>query len=334
MDRKVLVVGDPPASGGRVLPYDGPMLDLFGHRAALIGGRAYCEGCNSVGIIAKAGGPRRPQFISEVALEGDVVVCHCPVPQPLVATLQFSAIYDDGVAAAVGAFSASLIASPGWFSGDSVTVAASKKIVDAAVNHPSEAEQTENICPNMTNRQFCDGILGLRDKAVSLIAKKRLPELARWNEDDMSRVKEWFGVADQPMREYLQKGLASCESVLRGFTCKNFVRLTDEGKELSCIVPKHDQSTIAMVCKPDIATRTIAINVSFCTLRDVAANLDSQLSTLIHEVTHFNDTFGSLDTLNHLSQSRSAAKTDPKGMKTNADSITGYVVWDEVFYAS
>ncbi|MGJ7488687.1 M35 family metallo-endopeptidase, partial [Variovorax sp. LT2P21] len=79
---------------------------------------------------------------------------------------------------------------------------------------------------------------------------------------------------------------------------------------------------------------TIAINVSFCTLRDVAANLDSQLSTLIHEVTHFNDTFGSLDTLNHLSQSRSAAKTDPKGMKTNADSITGYVVWDEVFYAS
>ena len=83
MDRKILVVGDPPAAGGRVLPYEGPMFDFFGHRAALIGGRAYCEGCNSVGIIAKTGGPRRPQFISEIALEGDVVVCHCPMPQPL-----------------------------------------------------------------------------------------------------------------------------------------------------------------------------------------------------------------------------------------------------------
>jgi hypothetical protein len=177
-------------------------------------------------------------------------------------------------------------------------------------------------------------MLDLRDKAVSLIAKKRLPELGRWNKDDMSRVKEWFGVADQPMREYLQKGLTSCESVLRGLTCKNFVRLTDEGKELSCIVPKHDQSTVAMVCKPDIATRTIAVNVSFCALRDTSANEDSKLSTLIHEVTHFNDTFGSFDTLYYLSQARAAVKTDLEGMKTNADSIAGYVVWDEVFFAS
>lgn len=64
MMRRILVVGDPPAPGGRVLPYGGPTSELHGHRVALIGGRAYCEGCNSVGIIAKAGGPRRPQFIS------------------------------------------------------------------------------------------------------------------------------------------------------------------------------------------------------------------------------------------------------------------------------
>ena len=42
MMRKVVLVGDPPA-GGRVLPYDGPMVDFFGHRPALIGGRAYCK---------------------------------------------------------------------------------------------------------------------------------------------------------------------------------------------------------------------------------------------------------------------------------------------------
>ena len=27
--RKVVLVGDPPAAGGRVLPYDGPMVDFF-----------------------------------------------------------------------------------------------------------------------------------------------------------------------------------------------------------------------------------------------------------------------------------------------------------------
>lgn len=334
MMRKVVLVGDPPAAGGRVLPYDGPMVDFFGHRPALVGGRAYCEGCNSVGIIAKAGGPRRPLFISEIALEGDVVVCHCPRPQPLLATLQHSVDYDDGSSMAHGVFSANLATSSGWFSGSPETVAASKKVVDSAVKHPREAEQTENICPNMTNRQFCEKMLELRDKAILLIAEKRLPELTRWNANDMSRVEEWFGVADQSMREYLQKGLASCESVLRGMNCKNFIRLTPEGKGLRCIVPPYDNETVAMVCKPDLATRTIAINVPFCDLRDLSATHDSQLSTLIHEVTHFDDTFSSSDKLYHLSQSRAAARTDPAGMKKNADSIAGYVVWGEVFYAS
>jgi uncharacterized Zn-binding protein involved in type VI secretion len=58
MLRKVIVVGDPPASGGAVLPYVGPMMEVDGHRIALIGGRVYCEGCNSVGLIAKADGPQ------------------------------------------------------------------------------------------------------------------------------------------------------------------------------------------------------------------------------------------------------------------------------------
>ncbi|MET3179537.1 UNVERIFIED_ORG: putative Zn-binding protein involved in type VI secretion [Variovorax guangxiensis] len=334
MMRKFLVVGDPPTTGGRVLPYDGPMIDMHGHRVALIGGRAYCEGCNGIGIIAKAGGPRRPQFIAEIALEGDVVVCQCPAPQPIISAQPHSAEYDDGANTAHAGLNSNLIASPGWFSGDPETVAASKKLVDAVVKHPREAEQTEKICPNMTNKQFCDKMLELRDKAIYLIAQKRLPELERWDADDISRVEEWFGVADHSMREYLRKGLASCESVLKGMTCKNFIRLTPEGKGLSCIVPKYDDETIAMVCKPDLATRTIAINIPFCDLRDLSATHDSQLSTLIHEVTHFDDTFSSLDTIYHLSQSRAAARRDPAGMKRNADSIAGYAVWGEVFYAS
>ncbi|MDM0075663.1 M35 family metallo-endopeptidase [Variovorax sp. J2P1-59] len=332
MERKFIVVGDPPAPGGCALPHAGRKFTIHGHQVALIGGRVHCEGCNSVGVIAKAGGPRRMQFISEVALEGDVVLCHCPTPQALIATLQHRATYED-MAGGSGTFDLSMVG-PGWFRHDATSIAASKKLVDSEVIHPPEAEQTENICPNMTNKEFCTMMLDLRDKAVSLISKKRLPELRRWGEVDQARVREWFGVADLSIRDYLRNGLSACESVLKGLDCRNFIRLTSSGKLLSCVIPSHGQETVAMVCKPDVETHTIAFNTSFCEIRSTSSSLDSKLSTLIHEVTHFNDTFGSLDAIYYLAQSRSEAKLNPRMVKVNADSIAGYVVWGEVFHAS
>ena len=54
---------------------------MNGHLIALVGGRAFCAGCGSIGFIAKAGGLYRPGFCgAEQVLEGDVVVCGCPVP--------------------------------------------------------------------------------------------------------------------------------------------------------------------------------------------------------------------------------------------------------------
>lgn len=328
MMRKVVLVGDPPAAGGRVLPYDGPMVDFFGHRPALIGGRAYCEGCNSVGIIAKAGGPRRPQFISEMALEGDVVVCHCPVPQPLLSVLRQSAEYDDEAWQASGA-------TPGAASledsSSSLEMAAFKKAVDDGVTHPPEAEQTEDICPNMTNKEFSDRMMKLRDRAVELIAKKRLPELRRWNSTDQARVTQWFGNNDTSTRSYLQNGLAACERVLRGLEGKNFVRYSLNAlQHVGCTIDSP-RGAVAAVCRPDIQTRTIAIHIDFCDMRRTAADFDSQLSTLIHEVTHFEDTFNSLDTFKNLRDSLNAVKTAPGDVKANADSITGYVVWGEPY---
>ncbi len=327
MMRRVVLVGDPPAAGGRVLPYDGPMVDFFGHRPALVGGRAYCEGCNSVGIIAKTGGPRRPQFISEMALEGDVVVCHCPVPQPLLSVLRQSAEYDDDDwhASGVTVGTASTTTLPG------LELAAFKKAVDDGVTHPPEAEQTENICPNMTNKEFFDRMMKIRDRAVELIAKKRLPELRRWNSKDQARVAQWFGNSDSSTRNYLQNGLAACEEVLRGLEGKNFVRYSLTAlQHVGCVIDST-KGAVAAVCRPDIQSRTIAIHIDFCDLRRTAADFDSQLSTLIHEVTHFKDTFDSLDTFKNLRDSLSAVKTAPDDVRTNADSITGYVVWGEPY---
>ena len=332
MMRRILVVGDPPAAGGRVLPYDGPMFDLYGHRVALIGGRAYCEGCNSVGIIAKAGGPRRPQFITEAALEGDVVICHCPVPQPLLSVLQQSATCEDMDTRATGVVSSAATSTPmAATTSSGFEMAAFKKAVDDAVTHPPEAEQTENICPNMTNKEFSDQILKVRDRAVELIAKKRLPELQRWNDADRARVAQWFGTDDSSIREYLRNGLSACERVLRGLEGKNFVRYSLTAlKHVGCTI-EPPRGVVAAACRPDTQTHTIAIHIDFCSLRRTSANFASQLSTLLHEVTHFNDTFGSLDTINHLGDALAAVKTNPKGVKTNADSITGYVVWEEPY---
>lgn len=331
MDRKVLVVGDPPAPGGRVLPYDGPMLDMFGHRAALIGGRAYCEGCNSVGIIAKAGGPRRPQFISEVALEGDVVVCHCPVPQPLLSVLQQSAVYDDDAAHATGlsplASTTTKVFSP--------EMAAFKKTVDDNVTHPPEAEQTENICPNMTNKAFATLMMKLRDMAVDYITKQRLPELERWDEKAQARVTMWFGIANQSTREHLRKGLVACVRVLQGLEAKNFVRFTAGGKLLTCVLD-NGVGTVAAVCKPDIATHTIAIALPFCEFEsdnrvifgtDKVRDGDSRLLTLIHEVTHFDDTFSSNDTWYGTAKSRGQVNSQNlEALRVNADSIAAYIL--------
>jgi uncharacterized Zn-binding protein involved in type VI secretion len=335
MMRRVVLVGDPPAAGGRVLPYDGPMVDFFGHRPALIGGRAYCEGCNSVGIIAKAGGPRRPQFISEIALEGDVVVCHCPIPQPLLSVSQQSAECDDDDWIADGTMRSLAVMAPAERTTAGLEMAAFKKVVDEGVTHPPEAEQTERICPNMTNKAFATLMMKLRDMAVDYIAKQRLPELERWDEQAQARVMTWFGIADQSTREHLHKGLIACVRVLRGLEPKNFVRFTAGGKLLTCVMD-NGVGTVAAVCKPDVATHTIAIALPFCEFEndnriifgtDKVRDGDSRLLTLIHEVTHFDDTFGSNDTWYGTAKSRGQVNSQNlQALRVNADSIAAYIL--------
>jgi len=331
MERKILVVGDPPAPGGMVLPYEGPMLDLHGHRVALIGGRAYCEGCNSVGIIMKAGGPRRPKFMSEAALEGDVVVCHCPVPQPILSMRQQTATYDDEAWHAVGSEAAMVVPTP-----TKEELAAFKKAVDAGVTHAPEAEPAEKICPAMTNKEFCQMALRLRDQSIEFIEKKRLPELDRWDKAAQTRVEEWFGVADQSMREHLQKGLIACKRVLEGLGCQNFIRYSEANqRNLGCVFLSDTVGTIAAVCKPDIATHTIAIGLDFCDFPEnmliygtsIIRDGDSKLLTLIHEVTHFNDTFSSFDTWYGTKNARDHAEDPRSRVIPTASPATFLVLW-------
>jgi uncharacterized Zn-binding protein involved in type VI secretion len=327
MMRKTWVVGDRPVPGGTVLPHEGPMMDIHGHRAALIGGRVYCEGCNSVGLIAKAGGPYRSRFHgAEMALEGDVVICRCPVPPPLVSMLPHSVNCDDRLDAAVGVFDPSFTALPGWFSGDMEPVRASSKVVDGLVKHPPEAEQTENICPNMTNREFCDLVLGLRAEAVKMV-ERRSKDLELWGKPEKARVKQWFGTDDEKTRQYLQSGLFKCLHVLTALTGDNFVRYSEQlMRNVGCTPSGNKTGLLAEVCKPDIATHTIGIAIEFCGLRPRSAESDSQLQTLIHEVTHFDDVFGSVDDIYKMKESLAIANDTRRALK-NADSLVGYIAY-------
>ncbi|HLX01190.1 MAG TPA: PAAR domain-containing protein, partial [Trinickia sp.] len=82
MRRRIAVVGDKLEHGGEILPYSGRGFTIgdAAHQVALIGGSAYCEACRSAGTIAKAGGPRRIEFMGETAADGDVVLCDCAAP--------------------------------------------------------------------------------------------------------------------------------------------------------------------------------------------------------------------------------------------------------------
>lgn len=97
MMRRVAVVGDRLSTGGHIDHYKGPICTWgnCGHQVALIGGSAYCEACGSTGVIAKAGGPRRINFMGETAADGDTVLCNCPTPPRIVAELAGESWCDD-----------------------------------------------------------------------------------------------------------------------------------------------------------------------------------------------------------------------------------------------
>jgi hypothetical protein len=335
MMRKILVVGDRPTPGGRVLPYGGPTCDLHGHRVALIGGRAYCEGST-----ASASSPRpeglegrnsyrrrrwREMWWSATARCRSLCFLFCSSRH----------CYDDEDTQAVEITPNAATSNTQAATTAALQMAAFKKTVDDGVTHPPEAEQTEKICPNMTNKEFAILALKLRDMAIDYITKKRLPELERWDEEAQARARTWFGIADQSMREHLRKGLAACVRVLQGLEAKNFVRFTASGKLVTCVLD-NGFGTVAAVCKPDTATHTIAIALPFCEFEsdnktifgtDKVRDGDSRLLTLIHEVTHFDDTFGSNDTWYGTVKSRRQVNSQNlEALRVNADSIAAYIL--------
>ncbi|MCZ2499286.1 hypothetical protein GN316_21220 [Xylophilus sp. Kf1] len=141
----------------------------------------------------------------------------------------------------------------------------------------------------------------------------------------------WFGRIDEEIRRHLLGGFLRCVEALDNLSCANFVKYTDDfGLSLGC-TPATLPGQAAAVCRTDIKNRTIAFTREFCKLEEISGGRDSRVSVLIHEVTHFADVFGTGDPYYFFYRAKRAAVSDPEGVRNNADSYAGYVVWETSF---
>ncbi|MCA8253129.1 peptidase M35 [Burkholderia sp. AU31624] len=195
---------------------------------------------------------------------------------------------------------------------------------------------TTPICPNMTNREFRIMVARLIKWSIVLV-DRRIADLKQYDEKTRERMIYWFNRCNENTRQYLINGFSRQLSVLKTLTPHNFVRSDPNlDRMLGCVPNMGDiDNEAAHVCGPNTERRLISIAAKFCTgLRDQNMYGDSRLSTLIHEVTHFVDTFGSCDTRYGLDPTSAAwARANPELALRNADTLTGFVIYGEDLFS-
>jgi len=188
------------------------------------------------------------------------------------------------------------------------------------------------MCKTMSNEELIAQILKLRDEAV-VLAQQRKAELLRWDATAKQRTKEWFNTSDDEIRTFLLPGIDSTIRVLQGLKKESFLRKIAENEAAAGCSPSPDNGGVAAsVCADDTIEHRIFLAFGFCemhlTNRIYGTNTildgDTQLLTLVHEVTHFKDVFGSKDVVYLTSESRENASQP--GMRLNADSLAAYIL--------
>ncbi|WP_426396796.1 M35 family metallo-endopeptidase [Ralstonia sp. R-29] len=289
--------------------------------------KTYCTACKREGFIAPEGprhagtGPNGKPW----ALSGDINVCGChPAPVFYAERAMKMSFTSEEVARTSAPIAPAYVPQREYTHEEHAHEKVSEEEPSTLEDHP------DLICPNMTNEEFARMVMKRRDKAVSLI-DKRMTELTGWSPATQARVAQWFGNSDSTTRDYLAAGLSRIRHVLAGLTPGNFVRYSEAAMaNVGCVSDsKKKLGVVAEVCAPDTATHTIAIHLDFCELRDFSYSMDSQVSTLIHEVSHFHDTMSTGDPVYFMRKCRELAKSKPEITLHNADSIAGYVIYED-----
>lgn len=191
---------------------------------------------------------------------------------------------------------------------------------------------TTPICENMTDVEFRMMIRRMLPWCVSHV-DRRLNDLYKYDAISRKRMEFWFGRSDEGTRQYLLTGFQKVRNVINGLSAGNFIRSMSElDKSLGCLPNlKHLDLEAAHVCAPNITRRYISIGKMFCSgLQDQHRYADSRVSTIIHECTHFVDTFASGDSMYSISTPLAMwGRNNSDLALKNADSLVGYVVYAE-----
>ncbi|WP_165841087.1 hypothetical protein [Comamonas sp. JNW] len=188
------------------------------------------------------------------------------------------------------------------------------------------------MCEQLSEAEFSVLVMALCQDAIAL-AEQRQAELQHWDAAAKKRTWIWFNSSSDELRDFLLKGIAATIVSLRALRAKDFVQYSEENINLgSCRGSVVDPEAAASVCPVDITNKRIMIAPKFCGLSRDKRNPyngeigdgDSQLLTLVHEVTHFKDVFGSND--NFYSTFRSIKYVEDPGIRFNADSLAAYII--------
>ncbi|WP_250500963.1 M35 family metallo-endopeptidase [Caballeronia sp. GAWG1-5s-s] len=186
------------------------------------------------------------------------------------------------------------------------------------------------ICPNMTNAQFRGLMMNLRDIAVNKIDERCVSLTRNWSKEK-ERVYTWFGQTDEGLRRALIAGLPRLKAAMLELTPGKILRYDDErAKTMSCVPVTDNGNNDASVCKPDSSKRIICLYSHFCTTAAARLDGENKLKNLIHECTHFTDTFDSVDTAYGYGHALQIwGKMNPTKTANNADTIACYITYAE-----
>lgn len=322
--RYLLKHGDPTSTGGQLVAIR-PDFTHHGVGMAIEGDIATCPACKSSGPVFNDCNPSYDYHGTQVLVSGARVFCKC-ADRPVVFNTQIDSTVE--VQRQPYRSGPNLLATAPTSGVSDIPESTMQKRTGQALTSNDSAD-TEQICPNMSNAQFQSHIMGLRDEAL-LLVEKRLAEIDGWTPEAANWFRIWFGTNERPARATVAAGLSRMKTILAALTPANFIRYSSKSmRAVGCVSREESPGAVAEVCAPDTASHTIAIRLDFCSLRPRHPRFDSQLLTLVHEISHFNDVFGSRDYWYSTHSAKAYAQANDSRTLENADNIAGYVVCQE-----
>jgi hypothetical protein len=199
---------------------------------------------------------------------------------------------------------------------------------------PQEAapETPDLVSESLSDERFAEHIMGLIKEAIAL-AEVRQASLTRWDADAKKLTQYWFGASDDAIKAHLLPIMGSLLRVLRGLSPKSFLPYSSENTQSVGCSPQVDQNADAAACPTDTQEHRIFLAAKFFK-RDAFNRVygtkeflprDSQLSILIHEITHFKDVASSNDAYYGIRNAKSISEKT-ESAKINADSLAAYVL--------